>query len=132
MFWRALADCPGGVDAALPPDAEAFRRTWYVPELGGQGAVAALVEADLGDRVTHLDDARPGDFVQAWTADRSQGHSAVFLGWDRDEAGAIVGIRYWSSQPWTDGIGVSSMSLDAAGFDPAQVYLVRPRCRGAR
>lgn len=127
VFWRALADCPGGVDAALA-DAAAFKRTWYVPDFGGLGAVAALVDAGLGDRIAAFDDARPGDFVQAWTADQSQGHSMIFTGWDRDPTGAITGIRYWSSQPWTDGIGHSSMSLDDAGFDPAQVYIARARC----
>ena len=90
--------------------------------------MAALIDAGLGDRITDFEAAQPGDFVQAWTPDQSQGHSAIFTGWDRDDAGAITGIRYWSSQPWTDGIGYSSMSLDDAGFDPAQVYLARARC----
>jgi hypothetical protein len=130
VFWRALAGCPGGVEAALDVDgAEALKRTWYVPVAGGAGAAEALPAHALGERVATLDDARPGDFLQGWAPDRSIGHSAIFLGWDRDDAGAIAGVRYWSSQPWTDGIGESSMVLGDDGFDRAQVYLARATCQ---
>ncbi len=130
VFWRALAGCPGGVEAALDTaGADALKRTWYVPVAGGAGPAEALPAHRLGARVPSLEEARPGDFLQAWTPDRSIGHSAIFLGWDRDDAGAIVGVRYWSSQPWTDGIGESSMSLGDDGFDRAQVYLARGSCQ---
>jgi hypothetical protein len=98
VFWRALEECPGGAGAALELDAARDLKTlWYVPELGGRGPAAALPAHRLGEPIA-LDDARPGDFVQAW-ATSGQGHSMVFLGWDRDEAGTITGVRYWSSQP---------------------------------
>lgn len=130
VFWRALEACPGSAEAAFAVDAARdFKRLWYVPELGGPGPAAALPAHRLGTRVA-LDDARPGDFVQAW-ATSGQGHSMVFLGWDRDDTGAIAGIRYWSSQPWTEGIDVSEMVIDdtGAGFDPAQIYVARAACR---
>lgn len=130
VFWRALDECPGGVAAALSARrARAFKRTWYVPVDRGAGSAEALPAFDLGDRVSRLDDARPGDFMQAWRAD-GLGHSMVFLGWQRDERGVIVGVDYWSSQPWTDGIGRASttIGIDEASFDPAQVYLARARC----
>lgn len=40
-------------------------------------------------------------------------------------------VRYWSSQPWTEGIGVSEMVIDdsGAGFDPTQIYVARAACR---
>jgi hypothetical protein len=129
VFWRALDGCPGGAEGAFAPaEARAFKELWYVPELGGRGAADALPAHHLGGLVA-LDEARPGDFVQAW-ATSGQGHSMVFLGWDRDDAGTITGIRYWSSQPWTEGIGVSEMAIDdtGAGFDPAQVYVARAAC----
>lgn len=130
VLWRALAECPGGVAAALDEKrARAFKRVWYVPVDRGAGSAAALVAYGLGARVPRLEDARPGDFIQAWRAD-GLGHSMVFLGWQRDEHGAIIGVDYWSSQPWTDGIGRASttVGVDEASFDPAQVYLARARC----
>ncbi len=130
VFWRALEQCPGGVAGALDADeARAFKRTWYVPEVGGAGAVEALSRSGLGSRLASLEHARPGDFVQAWRAD-GLGHSMVLLGWDHDAAGTITGIRYWSSQPWTDGIGEAFTAIGAAddAFDPAHVYVARARC----
>lgn len=64
----------------------------------------ALVENGLGVQVTHLEQAEAGDFVQLWRHGGS-GHAAIFLGWERDDAGSIVGLRYWSTQRSTDGIG---------------------------
>jgi hypothetical protein len=121
VFWRALEQCEGG----LPLDATAARdlkRRWYVPELGGRGAVDALTAHRLGAEVS-LEDAHPGDFVQAWNADDTFGHSFVFLGADGD------GIRYWSSQPWTDGIDRSASPFGAEGFEKSRIYVARAACR---
>jgi hypothetical protein len=127
VFWRALEACDGGAAAVLDAAAARdLRRRWYVPALGGAGAAEALPAHGLGDRIG-LDDARPGDFVQAW-APVGTGHSMVFLGWDRDPAGRIAAIRYWSSQPWTDGIGVSAMTIGDGGFDPDQIHVARAAC----
>ena len=76
----------------------------------------ALVENDLGFRIDDWKDAQPGDFVQLWRANGS-GHSVVFLGWERDadrEDAPITGIRYWSTQGATDGIGARSESFEAS------------------
>jgi hypothetical protein len=130
VFWRALESCPGGVEAAFDLDTVAdFKRTWYVPALGAAGAAAALRDFGLGEPVA-LDDARPGDFVQAWTSDEIQGHSMIFLGWRRDDAGSITGIRYWSSQPWTGGIGESETAVRTApdAFDPHRIHIARAHC----
>jgi hypothetical protein len=130
VFWRALDECPGGAAAAFDTSrARAFKRTWYVPVDRGRGSAEAIAAYGVGDPVSRLDDAQPGDFLQAWRAD-GLGHSAVFLGWQRDEHGAIIGVDYWSSQPWTDGIGRASTTIgvDEASFDPSQVYLARARC----
>ena len=120
VFWRALEGCDRGIalDAAAATD---LKRRWYVPELGARGAADALPAHRLGTEVA-LADAQPGDFVQAWNADGTFGHSMVFLGADR---GAI---RYWSSQPWTDGIGRSETPFGDGGFDPTRIYVARANC----
>jgi hypothetical protein len=128
IYWRALEAC-GDIGAMFDAkSARAFRDRWYVADRGGAGAVEALALFQLGTPVAFAD-ARPGDFVQAWTRDRSKGHSMVFLGWNRDTSGQPIAIRYWSSQPWTEGIGVSEMPLGDAGWDPAQIYIARASCR---
>lgn len=93
--------------------------------------VDALPAQKLGERIAALDDARPGDFVQMWNADESSGHSMVFLGWNRADAGAITGIRYWSSQPWTDGIGTaeSTFGVADAAYNLSRVHVARASCR---
>jgi hypothetical protein len=125
VFWRALEKCSNGVTATL--DAKAVRdlkRRWYVPTLGGRGAVDALVTYGLGSEVT-LATAQPGDFMQAWNADGTSGHSMIFLGRDGDV------IRYWSSQPWTEGIGPSEGTLGNE-FDETRVYVARADCARRR
>ena len=130
VFWRALAACPGDLEATLDPlEARALQELWYVPAIGRAGAAEALPAHALGERIERLDDARPGDFVQAWSTSGA-GHSMVLLGWDQDDSGTITGIHYWSSQPWTEGIGVSHSPIGAGddAFDPAQIHVARARC----
>jgi hypothetical protein len=125
VFWRALDACPQrALDLAAAQD---FKRRWYVPVLGGRGPADALAAHHLGTQVA-LEDARPGDFMQAWNRDETFGHSMVFLGWQRDAAGRITGVRYWSSQPWTEGIGESEHSIGDDGFDPSRIYIARAAC----
>ena len=128
VFWRALESCPGGTQGVFDTrSARAFRLRWYVPDPKGTGPAEVLPKYKLGTPVA-LADARPGDFVQAWNRDGSFGHSMVFLGWERDRAGALTKIRYWSSQPWTEGIGTSDMPIGDGGFDPAHIYIARATC----
>jgi hypothetical protein len=129
VLWRALDSCEGGPAAMLDvASAGELKRAWYVPKLGGAGPAEALPAAHLGERLAR-DEAQPGDFVQAWNHDETFGHSMVFLGWQRDAAGAIVGIRYWSSQPWTGGIGQSETAIGEGGFDLDRIYVTRATCR---
>lgn len=53
----------------------------------------------------------------------------IFLGWNRNTSGELTSMRHWSSQPWTEGIGISEMPLGDAGWDPAQIYIGRATCR---
>jgi hypothetical protein len=82
---------------------------WFVQELNGPGPSAALEEFGLG-RTIEADEALPGDFIQIWRTIKKgkkspTGHSVIFLDWVKNEAGKISGIKYWSSQPGTKGIG---------------------------
>jgi len=125
VFWRALDGCPERtLDLTAAQD---LKRLWYVPALGGAGPAAALPAHQLGARVP-LDDAQPGDFMQAWNTDETFGHSMVFLGWKRDDTARITAVRYWSSQPWTDGIGESESPIGDGGFDLSRIYIARAAC----
>jgi len=132
VFWRALDSCAGGVAAALDARAASeFRARWFVPERGGHGAAEALPLYRLGTPVA-LADARPGDFVQAWSRDGTFGHSMVFLGWQRDASGKLVKIRFWSSQPWTEGIAESELPIGDDGVDLERIFIARAACPAAR
>jgi len=81
-----------------------FRTDWYVRELYGMGIVDAMVNYGIGERVTDWNDVRPGDIIQFWRHSGS-GHNAIFIGWEVDSAGEIVGFTYWSTQGSTNGVG---------------------------
>ena len=81
-----------------------FMLQWYVAD--GQkdqsNLTTALVQYGLGKRITDLNEAKPGDFIDL-SRENNTGHTVVFLGWIRDE-GQIGGLKYWSSQGSTGGI----------------------------
>lgn len=84
----------------------------------------ALVSRGLGTAVAQ-EDARQGDFVQFWRHSGS-GHQAIFIEWMRKK-GAIVGLRYWSTQKSTNGIGVNVERIDNEGIKRDEIYIVRAR-----
>lgn len=65
--------------------------------------VVALEKYKLGKRITNFEEARPGDFID-FSRENQTGHTVVLINWIRDH-GKIVGLRYWSSQESTNGIG---------------------------
>ncbi len=103
---------------------DTFRRRWWGKERKDTMA-HALTSFGLGAIIENKRDAQPGDFVQLWRHNGS-GHSAVFMGWEI-RRGKIVGIRYWSVQPATDGIGYRTEHFGRHGarVDPRRVTLVR-------
>lgn len=125
VFWRALLLQPGGAAGAGLDEKQAkdLLRLWFVPDLGGRGVAEALPLYRLG-KVLPAEEALPGDFVQAWMFDGS-GHSFVFVGWVYNESQQRVGVRYWSSQPWTDGIGIAEHPIGEGGIDMSQFYVAR-------
>jgi len=82
-----------------------FALTWYVANgPKDQSNVAVAVEKyGLGKRIWNLEDARAGDFIDI-SRDNDTGHTAVFIEWIRKN-GKIIGLKYWSSQSSTGGIG---------------------------
>ena len=95
----------GGEDGSKvsPADFARFKRLWFVLEANGPGPSAALEAYGLGRTISQAE-ALPGDFVQLWRRSGS-GHSVVFLGWAHNDAGEVIGFRYWSTQQSTQGIG---------------------------
>lgn len=81
-----------------------FLLLWYVaagPKETSNVAVA-VEKYGLGTRITNLEEARPGDFID-FSRTNGTGHTAIFIDWVRKE-GRIIGIHYWSSQGSTSGI----------------------------
>lgn len=81
-----------------------FILKWYVagPKTENN-LVIALEKYKLGKRLTNFEEARPGDFID-FSRENQTGHTVVLIDWVRVN-GKIVGLRYWSSQESTNGIG---------------------------
>ncbi len=87
-----------------PEHSSDFKRLWFCPSLKSPGPVLALEKYGIGKQIKDLDKASAGDFVQIWRNSGS-GHSVIFNEWERNDQGKITGLKYWSSQGATDGIG---------------------------
>ncbi len=97
-----------------------LRSDWYCSGSERRGPVAALVPRGLGVEVARIEDARPGDFVQIWRKNGS-GHSVIFVA---REGG---GLKYWSTQNATNGIGYRTETYETAHI--ARVGVPARRCR---
>jgi len=132
VYMRAFqaADLATGGDGTLNgltvADLEDFQTDWYVRKLLGAGASDALDTYGIGWRVASFADVKPGDFVQLWRNDGT-GHSVIFQDWERDGAGAIVGLDYWSTQSSTNGIAFNDEYFGSGSndVDPNLVFVGR-------
>lgn len=90
-----------------------FILTWYVAKDNkAEFNLATAIETyGLGKRITNWQEAKPGDFID-FTRANNTGHAVVFLDWVslNDQ---IVGMRYWSSQNSTQGVGVAVEYFDS-------------------
>lgn len=107
-YNRWLKDQGGEQAAGLKAeDWPRFKRLWFVENHNGPGPSAALEAFRMGKTIA-AEEALAGDFVQLWRTPNDKGketgHSVIFLDWTRDGEGKITGIRYWSTQPGTQGI----------------------------
>ena len=103
--WNRQAGLPGDdINGLSFDELYEFMLTWYVANGSKeQSNVAAAVESfGLGKRISSMEDARPGDFMDI-SRENNTGHTVVFINWIYDN-GRIVGLRYWSSQESTGGI----------------------------
>jgi hypothetical protein len=79
------------------PDGSGIWGRW---NSNGPGTARLFYELKLGRNFTSFSEARPGDFVKLFWNDgigaSERGHSAVFLGLERDGAG-VEYVNYWSS-----------------------------------
>jgi hypothetical protein len=80
---------------------EDFVKVWgnWNTQWGAQYVLVNYLE--MGKMVDQME-ARPGDFVNILFK-KGRGHSAIFLGWYRNESEEKQ-LMYWSSQPETSGI----------------------------
>jgi hypothetical protein len=102
--WETWCRKEGLPFRILDLDAEGVRRLqakWFGSPEDPTCSRGAILEFGLGREVPP-EEALPGDFVQFWRRNGT-GHSAVFLGWVREE-GRPVALRYWSTQSSTSGI----------------------------
>ena len=102
-----------------------LQRQWFGVSGDRKTLLTAITKNGLGRRITDWEDAREGDFVQLWRHSGS-GHSCVFRAWVHDE-GKIVGLRYWSTQKSTNGIGerVERFGEDGSAMKRDETYVVR-------
>lgn len=116
----------GTLNGITVDDLYDFRTDWYVRDLWGDGVGIALENYGVGESVTDWADVRPGDYVQIWRHSGS-GHTFVFIDWLTDGDGDIEGVRYWSTQGSTDGIGYNEEYFGASGsyLDPSYFFAAR-------
>ncbi len=81
-----------------------FMLTWYVAKgAKSQSNLAVAIEKyGLGNRITNLEEAAPGDFIDL-SRENNTGHAIIFLDWIR-QGDRIIGLKFWSSQQSTSGI----------------------------
>lgn len=108
------------------PEMKKVRGEWY----GSTGdaekqVVSVLVKKNLGHELEDIEKARAGDFCMFWRRNGS-GHSVIFIDWLRNSAGEIEGLKYWSSQKSTNGIGYREEKFaPPKGINRNRTYIVR-------
>ncbi len=101
-----------------------FRKQWFGADGNRKTLQNAIVSHQMGKAIP-LAQAQAGDFVQFWRVSGS-GHSVIFINWTYDAMGNRNGIKYWSTQSSTQGIGYQTEYFSGkAGVDPDQIYIAR-------
>ena len=74
---------------------------WYI-EGKGDSPRLGIVKYGLGRAIENWEEAKAGDFCD-FSRNNRTGHSVIFVEWKRDEAGKIIGMKYFSSN--SSGVG---------------------------
>jgi hypothetical protein len=127
--WTRIDNETGGdgtINGMTLSDLDSFRVDWFVRDLYGDGVVSAVENYGIGEQVTDWEAVRAGDFLQFWRYSGS-GHNSIFVQWERDSAGSIEGVTYWSTQGSTNGISENTESFGSGGssIDPAFFFVAR-------
>jgi hypothetical protein len=103
-----------------------FMSIWFVQEVKGDGPGLALEKYGLGYQIDDMKNVKKGDFVQIWRTSGS-GHSVIFMNWTVNDAGDTTGMRYWSTQPGTNGVNYNTEYFSEYGgrVDKAHTYFSR-------
>jgi hypothetical protein len=87
--------------------------------------ITVLEKTGLGLKIVDKNQARAGDFCMFWRKSGS-GHSVIFIDWVLGPGGEISGIKYWSAQKKTKGIGYREEKIGTArGLDENRIYIGR-------
>ncbi len=124
--WCRAQERPYRILGWTKDDLGRFQRAWFGTTGDRATLHTALTESGLGVRITDLEKAKPGDFVQLWRHSGS-GHSCLFQAWIRAPDGTIQGLRYWSTQSSTNGIGERGERFGTSGsaLKRDEFYVVR-------
>ena len=104
------------LDELTPGGVRKLKSDWFVATGKRGGPVDALIHRGLGVKIPVIEEALPGDFIQLWRESGS-GHSVIFLGLEDG------GLRYWSTQASTKGIGERSEKFNVVKKD--ELYIAR-------
>jgi len=130
VFMRALEQYNNGTTKKVFHDwtrekVDHFRHMWFGSDGNRECLRNAVLSYGVGFEITNKDKAKRGDFVQLWRYTGS-GHSVIFDAWERNDKGEITGLKYWSTQKATDGIGYRTEPVGGEkGIRLDETYIVR-------
>ena len=105
FFKWAIAN---DIDLGSYSDVMQIRRGIFIaqnPDLKPLYELKGIVDATSKfTREVKLEDAKPYSFAQLWRNNGS-GHTVIILEVLKRLSGEVVGVKYWSTQPSTQGIG---------------------------
>lgn len=101
-----------------------FLRQWFGADGNMTTLQNAVVGNGLGQAIPVLH-AEAGDFIQLWRHNGS-GHSVIFIAWEKNYNGQVIGMKYWSTQKISNGIGYNTEYFGTtSGVDINKVYVAR-------
>lgn len=115
VFLKACIEL--NIDLGTVENVRKMKREWFVATGKRKGPVDAIVPQFANS--VDLKKAKPGDFCQFWRKNGS-GHSVIFL---KENNGFL---KYWSTQPSTNGIGERIESLNSNSRNPiTEIYIAQ-------